>query len=123
MAFIKFTERGKSYAAKATISKAGMLSFSDGAKRRYRMGDYQYCVLYYDPDTKRIGIELTNNTEAEGARKIRHRDTGCDVSAKAFLEYFNIGYRKTTRFELERDEDSGMLVINLTNGAVRAICE
>ncbi len=68
MAFIKFTEHGRSFAPRASISRTGTLSFSYGARNRH-LADYKFCVLYYDPDTRRIGIELTNDDNAEGHAK------------------------------------------------------
>jgi len=119
MAFIKFTEHGRSYSAKVSISRNGMLSFSDGARKRFEMDKLAICVLYYDPDTRRIGVEFTADEKAEGARKIRLRSTGADVAAKSFVEFFNIGVQETTIFPLERDEDTGLAVIDLDSGKRR----
>ena len=76
MAFEKFTQTGRSFAPKASISTYGTLSFNDGARRRYQMDDYTHCILYYDRDTHRVGIELTNDGRTAGARTLRHRRTG-----------------------------------------------
>lgn len=119
MAFVKFTEHGRSYTSRASISKNGMLSFSDGARRRFGMDERGMCVLYYDADTRRIGIEFTDNESAEGARRIRLRSTGADVAAKSFVEYFNIGVRETMLFSVERDEETGLAVIDLESGRKR----
>jgi len=114
MAFVKFTEPGRSYAAKASVSKTGMLSFSDGCRRRFQMNDYTHCVLYYDADTRRIGVELTNDASAEGVRKMRLRETGSDVAAKSFVDYFDLGIRETIVCPVDRDEETGYLVVDLT---------
>jgi hypothetical protein len=119
MAFIKFTEGGRSYAAKASLSKSGMLSISDGARRRFHLDDFGFCVLYYDPDTNRIGVELTANKESDGARRIRFRPTGADVAAKSFVDFFGIDARETKTYQVEQDEESGMLTIDLNQGKTR----
>ena len=119
MAFIKFTEHGRSYEAKASISQTGMISFSDGARKRFIMDDKGMCVLYYDPDTKKIGIELTSDKTAEGARRIRLRNTGADIAAKGFLQFFNICVKETMLYTLELDDNTGYLVIDMSKGKAR----
>jgi len=119
MAFIKFTESGRSFSPRATISTYGTLSFSDGARWRFSLDTYAYAILYYDPDTRRIGIELTNERDAKGTRKLRHRKTGSDMAVKPFLDYFSIHIETTTLYDIARDRKSGMLVIDLKTGRPR----
>lgn len=123
MAFIKFTEGGRSYAAKASLSKSGMLSISDGARRRFRLDDFGFCILYYDPETSKIGAELTADEKAEGARRIRFRPTGADIAAKSFVDFFGIDARETKTYQIEQDAETGMLVIDLTQGKRRNASE
>jgi len=119
MAFIKFTGHGRSYAAKASISRNGMLSFSDGARKRFNMDEFPVCVLYFDPERRQIGIEFTADEKAEGARRLRLRKTGADVAAKAFVEYFNIGVQETTVFPVGTDESTEYAIIDLDTGKKR----
>lgn len=119
MAFIRFTDHGRSFAAKASISRTGMLSFSDGARKRFDMDTRNWCVLYYDPDTRRIGVEFTADQDVEGARRVRLRNTGADVAAKSFTEYFNIGVPSTIMYPVEIDDDSGFAVIDMDKGKAR----
>jgi len=119
MAFIRFTQSGRSFAAKASISRTGMLSLNDGARRRFGIDRFKYCVLYYDPDTRRVGMEFTDDAEAEGVRKVRLRKTGADVAARSFVDFFDLGIRETTAFPVERDEGTGYLVIDLAQGTER----
>lgn len=119
MAFIKYTESARSFAAKASISKAGMLSFTDGARKRFHMDEFKFCVLYYDPEARRVGVELTNDENTEGARRLRHRDTGSDVAAKSFTQYFEIDVEVTTTYPATKDQETGMVVIDLSEGKAR----
>jgi hypothetical protein len=119
MPFVKYTGGGRSYVPRASISKTGMISFTEGAKQRFRMSDYGFAVLYYDEESRRIGIELVTDESAEGARRIRHRDTGCDMAAKSFLDFFDIGVRRTTAYQIARDSETGYLVVDLTTGRER----
>ena len=119
MVFEKFTQTGRSFAPKASISTYGTLSFNDGARRRYQMDDYTHCILYYDRDTHRVGVELTNDKSIQGSRTLRHRTTGSDVSAKPFVDYFNIHIAGTTYYDLDKDEQTGLLVFDLLKGTMR----
>lgn len=119
MAFLKYTETGRSHVAKATLAQSGRLSFSDGARKRFGMDEYTHCVLYYDPETQRVGIEMINDEKAEGAIRLRHRATGSDVSAKSFADFFSIGPAVTTSYTVTRDASNGWLVIDLREGRAR----
>jgi hypothetical protein len=117
--FVKYTGGVRSYVPRVSISKSGMLSFNEGAKQRFRIGEHGYCVLYYDPDTRRVGIELVNDENVEGARRLRHRDTGSDLAVKSFLDFFDIGVERTTSYPITRDDETGYLVLDLTTGRER----
>lgn len=119
MPFEKFTEIRRSHMAKVSISPTGMISFSDGAKRRFGLKDYDFCILYYDKDSKKIGIELTKEEHADGAINLRKRTTGAYIAAKSFVDFFNLGFTNTMIFHLERDEKSGYLIIDLNKGKKR----
>ena len=119
MAFIKFTEHGRSYTPKVSISRSGMLSLNDGARKRFGLDDRQVCVLYYDPDTKRIGIEFTTDASVDGARKVRLRETGADIAAKSFLQYFDICVEQTMLYTLETENDGELVTIQLGTGRPR----
>ena len=119
MAFEKFTQTGRSFAPKASISTYGTLSFNNGARKRYQMDEYTHCILYYDRDTHRVGIEMTCDRNIKGSRTLRHRKTGCDVSAKPFVDYFNIHIAGTTYYDLDRDEQTGLLVFDILKGVMR----
>jgi len=119
MAFIKFTETGRSFTAKASISTSGMISFNDGARRKYRMDEYEYCILYFDQQEKCIGVELTNDKVADGVMKLRKRNTGADIGAKSFLGYFDIAPDTTTMYETRTGEEDNWIIIDLKTGRKR----
>lgn len=116
MPFVKYSGGVCPYVSRASISKAGILGFNEGAKQRFRIGEYGYCGLYFDPDTRRVRIDLVNNENAEGARRLRHRDTGSDLAVKSFLDYFDIGGKRTTSYLIARDDETGHLALDLTTG-------
>ncbi len=113
MAFVKFTEVNKSFVARVSISPRGMLNFTDGARKRYHLDDYDFCVLYCDNDDQIIGVELTRDEQAEGAIKIRKRITGADLGIKNFLDYFGIVPKKTSMYEIEQGDTQNWINIKL----------
>ena len=119
MPFVKFTETNKSFVARASISQRGMLNFTDGARHRFNMEDYSHCILYYDQEIQLIGIEMTNNSSAEGAIKIRIRKTGADVGIKSFLDYFEIVPKRTTMYDIRLGDESNWIIVDLKTGKER----
>jgi len=119
VAFVRFTESGRSFSPRASLSRYGMLGFNDGARKRFHMDEYKFVVLYYDADIRRIGIELTNDADAPGARRIRFRKTGADVAARSFVDFFGIATQDTTLFPMEIDLITGFVAIDLDCGKAR----
>lgn len=112
MAFEKFTKTGKSYRPRVSIRANGQFGFTAGAIEKYKLSDYQYAILYFDKDEKRIGIKLTNNTE-DGVCKLQIRKSNAFLSAKAFLDYYDIEHSRTKRYDSVWDNDAEMVIINL----------
>jgi hypothetical protein len=119
VAFVKFTETGKSFAPKASLNPRGYLSFNEGARKRYEIDKYDYVFLYYDHDDKKIGVELGIGGATEGALNLRKRQTGATVGAKAFVDYFDIPIKDTMIFDISQDDETGFLIIDLSSGKVR----
>ncbi|MBS1727094.1 MAG: hypothetical protein JST51_10275 [Armatimonadetes bacterium] len=118
MAFEKFTEVGKSFLPRATITARGLLGFTEGACRRYGIDSDTLAVMYFDRETNRIAIELTKQ-EQPGSTKVRHRTSGADLSIKSFLAYYQIDVSRTTMFDIVVEPTTGWLIIDLNNGRER----
>lgn len=116
MAFEKFTLTGRGFRPKVSIWKRGQIGFNQGAMRALNLEDFDYVVFYYDPESKRVGLELTNDESAEGASKLKKRTTGASVGAKAFLDYYQLDYEKTKSYPIQLDKESKLWVIDLTEG-------
>ncbi len=92
---------------------------------KFHLDKYQNCVLYYDENTKRIGIELTQDENAKGIKSLRIRQpkggeaAGADISAKSFLDFFGIGVTSTTIYPVAQDPETGLLVVDLNTGKTR----
>ena len=120
MAFERFTGTGRSYASRVSVSKAGLISFNNGATKRFRIDERPYAVLFYDAEENRMGIMLTDNAEEAGARKIRLRESGADVAAKVFFDYYGVAVDETMVYEPTLDEEGEMVIIDLGSGKPRS---
>lgn len=114
--FQKFTEVDDSFAAKVTIrQRTGQLGFSSGSINRFGINDYKYIVLFFDNDNRVVGLS-PEKENVEGAIEIKHRPGNTYVTAKNFLDKFDIGYADSTRYELKKDRESGLLFFRLADG-------
>ena len=118
MAWVKFEATGKSFAPRASLNSRGYLSFNNGAQRRWKIDQYEYAVLHYDPDEKKIGIEFTN-VVAKGTIKMRKRPTGATIGAKAFMDYFDIKIETTKSYDIESAGEDSFVSIDLNKGVER----
>lgn len=119
MAFVKFNKPGRSFKPRVSISSRGLISFSNGAVKRFEMGSYQWCALYYDSESRKVGIELLNTNESGEVVKLRLRSTGADISGSSFLSFFDIEIKDTNMYDLIKDDESGWLVFDLDKGTMR----
>jgi hypothetical protein len=110
--FVKFTDTETSFAASVTIRATGQMGFSAGAQNLYSIRDYDYCVFYFDPEKRAVGIELTKEN-SDGAIPIKKSDSNTHVRAKNFCDKFGIDYSKSHRHRLKKDAQSGLLFFEL----------
>jgi len=109
MAFERFIQTGKSYKPKISIRANGQIGLNQGSIEKFKLNKYKYAVLFFDRETKRIGIKPTN-TEEEGICKLQIRKSNAAISGKAFLDYYSIDYSKTKRYEAVWDEKEKMII-------------
>jgi len=110
--FERFSDVGESFAARVTIRQTGQFGFNAGAKNRFRIADYDYCVLYYDSSNRAVGIQLVSE-ECKDAIGIRKSDANTYIPSRNFCEKYAIDYSISQRFELKQDPNSGYLYFEL----------
>jgi hypothetical protein len=79
--------------------------------RRYNLNNFQYSILFFDRDKKRMGIKLTNDEKEEGIIKFNSK-RGV-ISGKAFLDYYAIDYSETKNYDVTFDQENGLYIVNL----------
>ena len=113
MSFEKFTQVGRGYKPKVSITRSGLIGFNQGAVKHFELDQFDWAILYYDNDNNRIGIELTNDATEDGVCKLRKRTSGADVSARSFFEYYRIDYDKTSRYDAKRDDIENKIIVKM----------
>ncbi len=118
MGYKRFTGTGKCHNPKISINRMGMLGLNDAARQKFEIDKYKFCVLFYDEDERKIGLQLTNKAQL-GAIRIRRRSVGAAIGAKSFFHYFAILPDVNTRYEAKLEGD--MIVICLNEGKRRRV--
>lgn len=124
MPFEFFTDSGRGFRPRASIRKQGQIGLNQGAVRRFSLEGWQFVVLGYDRESRQIALRKAETSDDAGAQKIVIKDGSATISARSFLEYFDIDYRdKTRQYDVTHDEEQRMLIVTLImedrgNGAV-----
>lgn len=115
--FEKFVEVDSSFSAKVTVrQKTGQIGFNSGAINRFKIDNFSYSILYFDPTYRVVGIQLVD-AEQPGAIKISKKSSNTYITAKNFLDKYGINYENSHRHDLERDTDSGFLYFHVDEDA------
>ena len=113
MGFERFTSSGKTFKPKVSIRRNGQIGFNNGARKRFELDNYKYVILFYDKENEKIGIKLTNEGSENGIMILQKRPLNVAVSAKSFLEYYELPYLKTSRYDPQWDENEKMIIVDL----------
>ena len=86
MAFEEFTAKGGKFKPQIIINKSGGFTLSSGMHHRYGLDKYSGVKIYYDAETMKVGIKLTE-VASEGTFTLKKRDKekGAYFSARSFL--------------------------------------
>jgi len=113
--FEKFTQKKfkSDITPLATITKDKLINFNVAAMNSI-VKDLLYAVFYYDRKNSLIGIKFTNkiSPEAYKIKKYRQNKLG-NISAIAFMRYYNIEHPKTLTYTMEWNAEEEMNIIDL----------
>ena len=115
MAFERYTKTNSRFSEPIiSIWSGGLIGVSRGAMIKYKLVDYNYAVLFFDKDTKAIGVKLTNDKKEPGAMKlVKRKSGGFSFSAQCFLKFYNIDYGKTKKYDLIYNEIEDLYTFQL----------
>jgi hypothetical protein len=111
MAFQRFTESGKGFKPKISIRPSGTIGINDSALKKFSLNSSEFVALYYDTDSGKIAIGNALKDEI-GAQRINLGRTGASISAKRFLDYYDLGVEKTKHFECHFDNEQHLIILD-----------
>jgi len=100
---------------KVTIRPSGLISFDATAVQEFGLGSMSHAILFFDKTRKIVGVKTTKNSSEEGAFKLSRRRRSVSLKAPQFFERYALAFEESQRFEVSREESSGMLIINMKN--------
>ena len=124
-AFQRFEAFGTRQGARVSIRSNGQFGLSAGCLKMFGINGEGWKVeLFYDPDTRMVGMKPTQDQAAEYAvpllvreGKVNGKLTGVfsgNISGKSFLENYQIKYKEKTRaFDPTWDEANKLFVIDM----------
>ena len=118
MAFEKFTMTGRSFRPVISIWSRGQIGFNQGAVNRCGIKAGVSIVLFFDREKGKIGFKIESAQGEEGALNPKISTTGAVISAKSFLDYYEIDYSTTTKYELGFDEEHGLFTVDINEGKI-----
>jgi hypothetical protein len=113
MAFERFTQVGRTFRPRASIRTSGQIGFNGGTVARFKLEKWQFAVLFYDKQEKKIGIKLTKDPKEDGVLRLIVRAGNAAISARSFFDYYEIDYSVSRQFDVSLDEKTEMLVIDM----------
>ncbi|WP_321530727.1 hypothetical protein [uncultured Desulfuromonas sp.] len=113
MAFERFERPGERVSKKISVWKQGVIHLSKGTINAFALNGLDFCSLYYDRDTKRVGLQFLGSAELCGTVKLSYRDVGAVIPAKSFFDCYQISYNPSRQYFLDRDVESGLLFFDL----------
>ena len=117
MAFVMFPNDGeRSYSPRSALTKGGVISFNKSAVKRFGLTEYQYCLLYYDAEEQKIGIEFSKEATNKAMVRLRQRISGAEINSKGFFSYFDILPKQLIVCDIETSEQENKLILNLKTG-------
>lgn len=120
MGFEKFegtgSGRGRSRGTdpKISLRKSGGIGINRVALEEF-FGEDRGAILYYDEAENRVGIEPVADADADGAAYTVSETTsgGGSITPQAFVRRYDLTPAVTTQYRPERDEDDGLVVVDL----------
>lgn len=115
MGFVKFTESARSYKSRISVRVNGTIGFTSGAVKKFELRSYKSAILFYDKDTRSVGIKPTKEEKDEpGAHPINMGKTGAWISCRRFFDFFGISPTTTKRYDARWDDSNKMIVFQIS---------
>lgn len=91
------------------IRKSGQVGFSKSAAREFSLNAVDRITLHFDREKDIIGIQL----DGESIKLSHHPRIGHYFTGQSFLRCFGINFKKSKRYPLTKDPETGYLVAHI----------
>jgi hypothetical protein len=116
MGYEKFTKKRRHVKDQATVTvlKTGQLGINQVCHEKY-FKDFKYVILYYDRESKKIGIQPTNDISND-AYNIRLSRQGklANISAIAFIKHFKIEHNESKAYMATWNDEGKLVEVDLS---------
>ena len=99
---------------RATIRPSGLISFDAASVEAFGLDSVKFAILFFDKTRKIIGVKTSNKKDEEGALSLSKRRRSVSPKSPQFFHQYGLSVDESQRFEVSRDRDDGMLLINVT---------
>lgn len=109
--FVKFEGRNKRQEDRITITKSEGIGFPTKFYQDNNLKDLKFVVLYWDSESKMIGIQFTNDEAEKSKFSILRSGQGYggNITARSFFKENNIDVKKYYgRYEWEKTNIEGI---------------
>lgn len=113
MAFERFVKTTRSFTPKVSIWGRGQIGFNTGAVHKFGLEKFDYAILFFDKETRRIGIVFTNDEKEKGVVRLTKRMAGMSLSAKPFLEYYDVLKPEKVVCDFRFSNEDNMYIIEI----------
>jgi hypothetical protein len=116
--FVRFEEKHGRYENRISITGNYSIGLPTKFYNDNKLKDYKFVVLFWDVESRAIGIQFTSDEAEKGAIKIAHTDKyGASVAVKSFFTKHDIDTKKAKgRYDWEKVDDpdiGGIFVIKI----------
>lgn len=116
MAWERFKKTGRSFKPIISIRGDSQIGFNFASIDDFKLKDYKFAIFFFDKETKKIGIKLTNNKDEEGACKLRVKEkAGASIAARAFIYHYKLNSLKNRKFNAKWDEKEKMIIAEISD--------
>lgn len=118
MSFEKFVKCHRYYCPipKLSIWTRGQIGLNRSALKECNIKkdkNVWFAICFYDAKEKKIGLQFTQEKQEGVTRVCFTKIGGAILSVKKFFDYYEIGYKKCQRYDIEFDEKEKMYVVKL----------